>query len=179
MSVVKSKRYENQPIEKKEKFEVFMKARELLSHTLKITSNLNVFKPEYDGSLQKIKVPVEVPFETEDGETGTKIVEKEIFVIAQGAYKDCTVKTAEIISSKIWAANNTRATNSDRWHERKRLQIESLSACVELRSQIFACKKIYHLRGGKVKYWNGLVKTVEGMIQRWHESDYARYKELD
>jgi hypothetical protein len=59
--------------------------------------------------------------------------------------------------------------------ERLRLQVEALRYCTELRTDIAIAKPLFHLRAGRIRYWNQLLKHAEDLIKKWHKSEIIRY----
>lgn len=117
------------------------KAMDLAVHTLRITSNQNIFKPEFQNV--------------------TDIIVR----IALEAYTDA------------WDANNVYVTQENgRWSEREKLQYLAIRRCNDLLAMINVARRVFHLRGKKVKYWSQLAIDTRKLIGRWHEANAAQYK---
>ena len=61
--------------------------------------------------------------------------------------------------------------------ERLRLQREALRLCSDLKTDIMLAKKVFHLRAQKQIAWTKYVNAVIPLIQSWHKSEKANYKE--
>ena len=58
------------------------------------------------------------------------------------------------------------------------MQAEAIALCGDLLADILLCRKHFHLTSKRIKYWGGLVRSTRAAIERWHDSDKARYKDI-
>lgn len=89
--------------------------------------------------------------------------------------------TGKIVDFAIRIYHNCKVANRTRLveefaGERKRLQNQALSDCAELRSMVEISKSLFHIRTKRIKYWTGLITTVENRIRKWKESDSDRLR---
>lgn len=89
--------------------------------------------------------------------------------------------TGKIVDFAISIYHNCKVANRTRLveefaGERKRLQNQALSDCAELRSMVEISKSLFHIRTKRIKYWTGLITTVENRIRKWKESDSDRLR---
>ena len=139
MSVTVDKRDEG-------KFSLATKAEYLARYTIEITSNENVFFPEYRKQV------------TDD------IVEtaKNIYLGIREA-NDVTIRMGTAFQMKDYM-------------DRNRLQMEVLRNCKRLLYLIDLAHRIFHLSSKRVKYWGKLVKNVKDRVYGWIDDDTLRYK---
>lgn len=139
MSVTVDKRDEG-------KFSLATKAEYLARYTIEITSNENVFFPEYRKQV------------TDD------IVEtaKNIYLGIREA-NDVTVRMETAFQMKDYM-------------DRNQLQREVLRNCKRLLYLIDLAHRIFHLSSKRVKYWGKLVKNVKDRVYGWIDDDTLRYK---
>ena len=80
------------------------------------------------------------------------------------------------IYAKAWSANKIQAeTNDVNRRMRYQLQEEAILLCDTMLAYIGIAKQVFHLRSKRVKYWAGQITEVQGLIQKWKESDVKRY----
>ena len=117
-------------------------AMELAIHTIKICSNKNIFKVEYQDAL------------TND-----------------------IINCAKDIYVLTWEANNIYVKAGDRnaWNKREVRQLGAISKCNQLLALINMARRLFHLKGGKVKYWSQLTLNARGIIRRWHDANANQY----
>lgn len=139
MSVTVDKRDEG-------KFSLATKAEYLARYTIEITSNENVFFPEYRKQV------------TDD------IVEtaKNIYLGIREA-NDVTVRMGTAFQMKDYM-------------DRNQLQREVLRNCKRLLYLIDLAHRIFHLSSKRVRYWGKLVKNVKDRVYGWIDDDTLRYK---
>ena len=139
MSVTVDKRDEG-------KFSLAVKAEYLARYTIEITSNENVFLPEYRKQV------------TDD------IVEtaKNIYLGIREA-NDVTVRMNTVFQMKDYT-------------DRNQLQREVLRNCKRLLYLIDLAHRIFHLSSKRVRYWGKLVKNVKDRVHGWIDDDTLRYK---
>lgn len=103
---------------------------------------------------------------------------KKIFVVGyQTAITDDVIRCAKNIYTNAWKANNIYVTKDNgRWRERERLQLLAISECQEMLALINICRRLFHLRGGKVKYWSQLTIETRQMIHKWYEANAKQYR---
>lgn len=130
-----------EPDRKPGRLDVNTKAKAFADHTLRITSNRNVFFEGFDDVLEDIR------------------------------------QTAINIHINCWIANNIRVNNNmDRYHRRIELQARAVDLCIKMGALIDLAKKLWHLSGSKVKYWNNLLVELRTIISAWRSSDVQRLK---
>lgn len=155
MAVEKSKRGEN-------KFEVFLKARELAVYTNQITQNRNVFK--------RNKATATV---TADGKEVTVVFEQDPELL-----KDI-VHSANQIFLLAWKANNIMVKDdAEKWKMRSSLQQEAILECNSLLAMVQLAYKVFHLSGKRIEFWAKSVVEVRGLLRNWHDGDQNRYGNL-
>ncbi len=69
------------------------------------------------------------------------------------------------------------ARKEDEAKARIALEEEALRHCRWLKTYVMMSKRVFHLRAGKVIYWNKLIKIAEEYIKNWLNSEKRRYKE--
>lgn len=62
-----------------------------------------------------------------------------------------------------------------RKQERLRRQQEAIALCEDHLCTIQLCRKHFHLSSKRIKYWGTLTIKTRNAIEKWHESDVARY----
>lgn len=65
-----------------------------------------------------------------------------------------------------------------RKQERLKRQLEAISLCEDHLCTIQLCRKHFHLSAKRIKYWGGLTIKARNAIEKWHESDVERYKNI-
>lgn len=102
---------------------------------------------------------------------------KKIFVAEyQEALTNDIIKCAKDIYIYAWNANNIYVRqNDDNWKMREKLQKLSLMKCNELLALINIARRLFHLKGTKVKYWSQLTIDTRGLIHKWHEANAKQY----
>lgn len=103
---------------------------------------------------------------------------KKIFTVEyQTAVTDDVIRCAKDIYINAWNANNVYVTKDNgRWKEREELQLLSIRKCNELLALINICRRLFHLRGGKAKYWSQLTLEARQMLSKWHEANAKQYR---
>lgn len=66
------------------------------------------------------------------------------------------------------------------WRKDERLgkQAEAIRLCDEHLASIMLCRKHFHLSTKRIKHWGGMTRELRSAIDRWHESDKDRYKNI-
>jgi len=102
---------------------------------------------------------------------------KKIFVAEyQQALTDDVIRCAKDIYVFAWNGNNVYVRKDNgRWKDRERLQLASISKCNELLALINIAKRLFHLKGNKVRYWTRLTIDTRNMLKKWHESGVKQY----
>lgn len=95
-------------------------------------------------------------------------------------YKDLTgdiIQCAKDIYIYAWDANGeyVRADHKDRWPERNRKQLKAISRCNRLFALTNVARRAFHLRGKKVRYWQGMISDTRKALSKWHESNRRQY----
>lgn len=173
MSVTADKRIKSSP-------DVFMKTRDLLDYTLRITSNPKVFRPDIDKQVKDIK---EITKTSKDADQIIAALSctvdnlsdpvENIYVWLISKLRD----SANQIFINSWKANNIRVGKSKEYKEmRLEYQKNALLACAELKAYISLAKRLCHLKSKRIIYWNGKVTAIQKELALWHNKDKERYK---
>lgn len=94
----------------------------------------------------------------------------------QEALTNDIIRCAKDIYIFAWNGNNVYVQpDNGRWPERERLQLMAISKCNELLALINVARRLFHLKGGKVKYWSQLTITTRTILKKWHESNVKQY----
>ena len=128
------------------KFSLATKAEFLARYTIEITSNENVFIPEY-----------------------RKQVTDDIVETAKNIYLG--IREANDVTVRIGTPFQMRD-----YMDRNRLQREALRNCKRLLYLIDLAHRTFHLSSKRVKYWGKLVKNVKDRVHGWIDDDTARYR---
>lgn len=135
---------------------------ELAEYVFKITDNPNKFK---DFTVKEKK--------NEDG-TITRII------ISRS---DSLTNRVRDMANKIYLL--TYRSNEidlrkqpERKEERLSKQVEAIDLCGDLLAEIQLCRMHFHLDYKRVLFWGDKVRNVRAAIERWHESDKDRYKDI-
>jgi len=102
---------------------------------------------------------------------------KKIFTVEyQDALTNDIIRCSKDIYIYAWNGNNIYVTKENgRWKEREKLQLASISKCNELLALINIARRLFHLKGNKVKYWTQLTIEARGIIRRWHDAGAKQY----
>lgn len=102
---------------------------------------------------------------------------KNIFTVDyQEALTNDIIKCSKDIYVYAWNGNNVFVTaDNGRWKERSKLQVAAISKCNELLALINIARRLFHLKGSKVKYWSQLTIETRGLIRKWHEANAKQY----
>ena len=93
----------------------------------------------------------------------------------QGALTNDIIRTAKDIYLNAWSGNNVYVKDGERWEERKHYQLTAITKCNELLALINIARRLFHLKGKKVKYWSGLALETRMMLRKWHEANLKQY----
>ena len=93
----------------------------------------------------------------------------------QGALTNDIIRTAKDIYLNAWSGNNVYVKDGERWEERKHYQLAAITKCNELLALINIARRLFHLKGKKVKYWSGLALETRMMLRKWHEANLKQY----
>ena len=95
----------------------------------------------------------------------------------QDALTNDIIRCAKDIYTYTWNANNVYVRpDNGRWRERERLQMAAISKCNELLALINIARRLFHLKGNKVRYWSQLTIDTRQMIHKWHEANAKQYR---
>lgn len=102
---------------------------------------------------------------------------KNIFLLEyQHALTDSIIQCATDIYVSTWNGNNVFVqADNGRWEEREKLQLHAALKCNELLALINIARRLFHLKGKKVKYWSQMVIETRQMIRKWHEANKKQY----
>ena len=94
----------------------------------------------------------------------------------QDALTNDIIKCAKDIYVYAWDANNIYVTpDNGRWETRKRMQLIAINKCNELLALINIARRLFHLKGKKVRYWSQLTIDTRQMLHKWYESNAKKY----
>lgn len=95
----------------------------------------------------------------------------------QGALTDDIIRCAKDIYIFAWNGNNiyVREGHTERWPKREELQLNAISKCGEMLALINIARRLFHLKGKKVRYWSQLVIESRRLLRRWHEANAKQY----
>ena len=136
-------------------------ALELADYVFQITGNLKWFP---DCSVK----------EQREGDKVTQLL-----VFRDDSLVNTVREEARQIYHLVFTANEINL-NRQPWRKNERLtrQAEAIALCGDLLADILLCRKHFHLTSKRIKYWGGLVRGTRAAIERWHDSDKARYKDI-
>ena len=94
----------------------------------------------------------------------------------QEALTNDIIRCAKDIYINAWNGNNVYVQpDNGRWVERERYQYAAIAKCNELLALINVARRLFHLKGKKVRYWSSLTIETRMMIRKWHESNAKQY----
>lgn len=94
----------------------------------------------------------------------------------QDALTNDIIRCAKDIYILAWSANNIYVRRGDgRWKDREIRQMAAITKCNEMLGLITLARRLFHLKGGKVKYWSQLTLDTRGLIRRWHEANAKQF----
>ena len=97
----------------------------------------------------------------------------------QEALTNDIIRCAKDIYVYTWNGNNVYVQpGNGRWPERERLQLAAISKCNELLALINIARRLFHLKGNKVKYWSQLTIDARGLIRKWHDANAKQYRDV-
>lgn len=97
----------------------------------------------------------------------------------QDALTNDIIKCAKDIYVYAWNGNNVYVQpGNGRWTEREKLQLAAISKCNELLALINIARRLFHLKGNKVKYWSQMTIDTRGIIRKWHEANAKQYRDV-
>jgi len=97
----------------------------------------------------------------------------------QEALTNDIIRCAKDIYVYTWNGNNVYVQpGNGRWSERERLQLAAISKCNELLALINIARRLFHLKGNKVKYWSQLTIDTRGLIRKWHDANAKQYRDV-
>lgn len=102
---------------------------------------------------------------------------KNIFTVEyQEALTNDIIRCAKDIYVYAWNGNNVYVTKDNgRWEQREKLQLLAISKCNELLALINIARRLFHLKGSKVKYWSQMTIDTRMIIKKWHEANAKQY----
>lgn len=137
-------------------------AMELAEYVFKITDNPNKFK---DFTVKDKK--------NEDGTISRLIISR----------NDSLTNRVRDMANEIFLLTYTSneidlRKQPERKEERLSKQIEAIRLCSELLAEIQLCRMHFHMDHKRVLFWGEKVRNVRAAIEKWHESDKDRYKDI-
>ena len=102
---------------------------------------------------------------------------KKIFIVEyQEALTNDIIRYAKDIYINAWNANNIYVKKDNgSWQSREKLQKIAILKCNELLALINIARRLFHLKGNKVKYWSQMTLDTRGLIRKWMESNAKQY----
>ena len=102
---------------------------------------------------------------------------KKIFAAEyQEALTNDIICCAKDIYINAWNANNIYVKKDNgSWQSREKLQKIAILKCNELLALINIARRLFHLKGNKVKYWSQMTLDTRGLIRKWMESNAKQY----
>ncbi len=95
----------------------------------------------------------------------------------QGAVTNDIIRCAKDIYIFAWSGNNVYVKKDNgRWVERERYQLDAIIKCNELLALINIARRLFHLKGKKVRYWSQMTLETRAMISKWHEANAKQYR---
>ena len=89
----------------------------------------------------------------------------------QNALTNDIIRCAKDIYIYAWDANNVYLAKDGSGREaRLALQGRALQKCNELLALINVARRLFHLKGNKVRYWSGLTIETKKLIYKWREA---------
>lgn len=86
------------------------------------------------------------------------------------------IDCAKQIYLDVWIGNNIYVRpDNGRWKDRERYQLDALTKCCELIGLINLARRLFHLKGTKVRYWTQLTIDTSAIIRKWHEANAKQY----
>ena len=102
---------------------------------------------------------------------------KKIFTVEyQEALTNDIIRCAKDIYIYAWNGNNIYVRpDNGRWKDRERYQLAAIAKCNEMLALINIARRLFHLKGKKVRYWTRLTIDARMMIRKWHEAGVKQY----
>ena len=102
---------------------------------------------------------------------------KNIFVEEyQDALTNDIIRCAKDIYIYAWSGNNVYVKpDNGRWPEREKYQKAAIMKCNELLALINMARRLFHLKGKKVRYWSQMTIDARALLVRWHEANAKQY----
>lgn len=86
------------------------------------------------------------------------------------------IECAKQIYLDVWIGNNIYVKQGNgRWKNREKYQLEAIAKCNELIGLINLARRLFHLKGKKVRYWTQMTIDTSAMIRKWHEANAKQY----
>ena len=142
-------------------FTPVVNAMELSDYVFLITDNPNKF-PEYTVTKKKKDDMIIITMQLRQ-DSLTNIVRRQAFEIYMN----------------VFGANEINVNrHPERKQERLNKQLYAIELCNRHLAAIQLCRKRFHLNYKRIKYWGGKTRDLRETIERWHESDKDRYKDI-
>ena len=102
---------------------------------------------------------------------------KKIFVEEyQDALTNDIIRCSKDIYIQAWTGNNVYVSKENgRWKERELHQRNAIQKCNELLALINIARRLFHLKGTKVKYWSEMTIATRLLLGKWRESTLKQY----
>ena len=106
-------------------------------------------------------------------------VTTKILIFHEDSLTNIVRAEARQIYHLVYTANEINLKRQP-WMKEERLgrQIEAISLCGDMLADIQLCRKHFHLTASRIKHWGEMVLALRSAIERWHESDKDRYKDI-
>jgi hypothetical protein len=147
---------------KENAFTPVVNAMELSEYVFTITDNAKKF-PEYTATKKKFR-------------------DNSDFIIIQMREDSLVNKVRQQafdIYMNVFTANEINLKRQPyRKEERLKKQLRAIQLCDEHLATIQLCRHKFHLSNKRIKYWGGKTIDLRGIIERWHDSDRDRFKDI-
>ena len=132
----------------------------------------NVPDTQNNRQLEACQKAMEVALHTIKITNNKKIFTEEY----QEALTNDIICCAKNIYVYAWNGNNIYVTKENgRWKERQKYQYAAITKCNELLALINIARRLFHLKGNKVRYWSQMTLECRALLARWHEANAKQY----
>ena len=95
----------------------------------------------------------------------------------QNALTNDIIRCGKDIYISAWHANNIRVGDDPYlMAERDNYQRMAIDRCTELIGLINIARRLFHLKGKKVRYWTGMAIETRFMLRKWREANSRQYR---
>lgn len=94
----------------------------------------------------------------------------------QASLTDDIIDCAKRIYLDVWTGNNVYVTEKNgRFKDREKYQLDAIMQCSRMIGLINLARRLFHLKGTKVRYWTQMTIDTSAMIRKWHEANAKQY----